>query len=86
MTRVLTKPPPREQVPAETYAQVFENFPTGKVVLEDLVRRFGQSPYVPGGLEGDRATCFNSGKRAVLDFILGRINQAAGVDESAGEE
>lgn len=73
-------------MPAEVYARVFENFPEGKLVLEDLVRRFCRDPYVKGGLEGDRATCYNSGSRAVLDFIVNRINQAAGLSEPGPRE
>lgn len=68
------------------YARVFENFPEGKLVLEDLVRRFGRDPYVPGGHEGERASCYNAGKRAVLDFIVNRINQAAGIQEPGAPE
>ena len=65
---------------AEAYARVFENNAEGRVILEDLTARFGGGIYVKGGLEGDRQTCFNAGRRSVLDFILGRINQANGVE------
>ena len=64
----------------EAYARVFENHAEGRVILEDLTARFGGGIYVKGGLEGDRQTCFNAGRRSVLDFILGRINQANGVE------
>jgi len=84
--KATTRPSSPAPLPAEAYARVFVNLPEGVQVLEDLVRRFGRSPYVPGGQEGERASCYNAGKRAVLDFILGRINQAAGLDESAAEE
>lgn len=84
--KVNTGPKPVEALPAEVYAQVFENFPAGRQVLDDLVRRFGRSPYVAGGLEGDRATCYNAGSRKVLDFILSRINQAAGINEPGAED
>lgn len=64
----------------EAYARVFENHADGRVILEDLTARFGGGIYVKGGLEGDRQTCFNAGRRSVLDFILGRINHANGVE------
>lgn len=67
-------------VPPEAYARVFENHAEGRVILDDLTARFGGGIYVKGGLEGDRQTCFNAGRRSVLDFILGRINQANGVE------
>lgn len=67
-------------IPPESYARVFENHAEGRLVLEDLTARFGGGIYVKGGLEGDRQTCFNAGRRSVLDFILGRINQANGVE------
>lgn len=65
---------------------MFVNLPVGAQVLEDMIRRFGSSVYVKGGLDGDRATCFNAGQRRVLDFIIGRINQAGGVDDPNAEE
>lgn len=86
MTRVVTQPSEPVPLAAEAYARVFENHPDGKAVLEDLVRRFCRDPYVAGGHEGDRASCYNAGKRAVLDFIVNRINQAAGLNEPASTE
>lgn len=73
-------------VTPEMYTRVFENHAEGKLILDDLVRRFGGNVYVKGGLEGDRETCFNAGSRRVLDFILGKINQASGVDEHEDQE
>lgn len=67
-------------VDPEVYARVFENHAEGRMILEDLTARFGGGIYVKGGLEGDRQTCFNAGRRSVLDFILGRINQANGAE------
>jgi len=72
---VSTKP-----IGPEVYARVFENHAEGRMILDDLTARFGGGIYVKGGLEGDRQTCFNAGRRSVLDFILGRINQANGVE------
>jgi hypothetical protein len=60
----------------EMYARVFEGHAEGAMVLDDLTRRFGGSLFVKGGEEGRRQTDYNLGSRAVLDFILARINVA----------
>ncbi len=74
-----------QQISPDVYARVFEAHAEGRLVLDDLTARFGGSIYVNGGLEGDRQTCFNAGRRSVLDFILGRINQANGVETNEEE-
>jgi hypothetical protein len=64
---------------ADTYARVFEGHHEGVLILEDLTRRFGGALFVKGGEEGRRQTDFNLGRRSVLDFILGQINQSNNV-------
>jgi hypothetical protein len=56
-----------------TYARVFEGHHEGALILEDLTRRFGGALFVKGGED-------NLGRRAVLDFIIGMVNQANNVD------
>jgi len=68
-------------VTAEMYARLFENHAEGALILEDLVKRFCANPYTKGGLEGDRETCYKAGMNAVPNFILGKINQANGVQQ-----
>ena len=63
------------------YQRLFENYPEGAIVLEDLIKRFGGNLFVKGGQEGDRQTAFNLGARAALDFILRQINKANGVSD-----
>ena len=58
------------------YARVFEGHHEGVEILEDLTRRFGGALFVKGGEEGRRETDYRLGRRSVLDFILGQINQA----------
>jgi hypothetical protein len=70
----------------EDYARCFEGSPAGQVVYEDLVRRFAGLPYVRGGLEADRETCYRAGQNRVVNFILARINQANGVSDPNAEE
>lgn len=68
-----------ERLAPEAYARVFDGHHEGRAVLEDLTRRFGGNLFVKGGEEGRRSTDFNLGRRAVLDFILGMVNQASDV-------
>jgi len=60
----------------EAYARVFEGHHEGALILDDLIARFGGSLFVKGGEEGRRETDYRLGRRAVLDFIVGQINQA----------
>lgn len=65
-------------VTKEMYARVFDGLPEGKLVLEDLVARFGRNPYVRGGADAARETDFRAGQLSVPTFILNQINGAAG--------
>lgn len=64
------------------YARVFEGHHEGVLILEDLTKRFGGALFVKGGEEGRRETDYRLGRRSVLDFILGQINQANNVAPS----
>lgn len=75
-----------QPVDPAAYARVFEGHHEGAVILEDLTRRFGGSLWVRGGLEAQRETDRNLGKRAVLDFILNQINRANGADDELPAE
>lgn len=69
----------------QDYQIIFES-PAGQLVLDELVRRFCGSVYVPGGQDGERETCFRSGRREVVEFILRQINRANGVEPASDEE
>jgi hypothetical protein len=69
------------EVNPDMYARVFEEHHEGKLIFEDLVRRFGRQPYVPGGQDAERQTLVNLGRRAVVDFIVSRINLSHGVND-----
>lgn len=71
---------------AAAYARVFEGHHEGAQILDDLTRRFGGALFVKGGEEGRRETDYRLGRRSVLDFILGQINQAQGADSNEGSE
>lgn len=70
-----------EPLDPAVYARVFEGHHEGVQILDDLTRRFGGRLFVPGGEDGKRMTDYRLGRRAVLDFIVGQINRANGVDE-----
>lgn len=76
----------REALKPEVYARVFDSYPEGKLVLDELIARFGGNPYVSGGREGDRETCRRAGSNRVVHFIIAKINQASGVDDPNVEE
>ncbi len=65
-------------LPAEVYARIFDGTPEGQQILEELVARFGGNPYVRGGHEADRETAYRAGQNRVVNFILGRVNEANG--------
>lgn len=73
-------------LPAEVYARIFDGTPEGQQILEELVTRFGGNPYVRGGHEADRETCYRAGSNRVVNFILGRINTANGAPADPGED
>jgi len=70
----------REPLAPEVYARVFENHAEGVQVLEDLVRRFHRPAVTEGGIDAVLKTYHREGARAVVDFIINRVNQARGVD------
>lgn len=72
------------QAQPQDYALLFES-PAGQLVLEDLVQRYTGKVYVPGGQEGDRETCFRSGRREVVEHILRQINRASGAETTEEE-
>ncbi len=49
----------------------------GRIILEDLTSRFDGLSFVPGGLEGQRMTEHNEGRRFVVHYIRGRIEQGS---------
>lgn len=69
------------EVNPDMYARVFEDHHEGRLIFEDLVRRFARHPYVPGGRAAERQTQVNLGRRAVIDFIIAKINQSHGVND-----
>lgn len=79
----MTQPGP---LPPEVYARVFENHAEGVQVLEDLVRRFHRPAVTEGGIDAVLKTYHREGSRAVVDFIINRVNQARGVTNETLDE
>lgn len=70
----------------QTYRRLFEDNADGAAVLEDLVRRFSQPQVSAGGIDAVLKTYERGGMRKVLDYILGQINQANGVQDDVQED
>lgn len=71
----------KKPIDPNTYLRLFENTGVdGEAVLEDLMRKFSSvSPYVRGGQEAERESCFLLGQRAVIDHVITQINKAKGL-------
>lgn len=69
-----TTPP----VPAEAYARLFEGHGDGRVILEELVRRYARGAKIGNGIDGILETYRRDGARSVVEFILSRVNHANG--------
>lgn len=62
------------------YARLFEEYRDGQMVMEELIHRFSRPAKLDGGIDAVLSTYHRAGARAVLDFIIGRINLSHGVD------
>ena len=60
----------------QQYVHVFDLTEDGRAVLAELLERFGADLFVPGGVEAERQTLVNLGRRQVLDHILAQIGKA----------
>lgn len=72
---------PREELDIAAYARLFDANPDGQKVLDDLYRRFCRPAVTEGGVDAVIKTYHRAGARAVVEYILARVNQANGVDE-----
>lgn len=67
---------------AQDYADLFETDRRGARILEDLILRFTRPAVTEGGIDAVLKTYERLGKRSVVDFIVGQINQANGLPEN----
>ncbi len=58
----------------QQYAHTFDLSNDGQAVLDDLIRRFGGSPFVAGAPD---QTAFNCGAKAVIEHIALQLDAAA---------
>lgn len=77
-----TKPP---AVTPLMYLELFEHHPTGRLILEDLIRKFSQPAVTTGGIDAVLKTYLRVGERRVLDHIVTQINRANGVPDTEAD-
>jgi hypothetical protein len=63
------------------YANLFESTPRGRLVFDNLIRRFNRPPLYEGGIDGIRKSDFRAGARSVIDHIVNQINRNNGVPD-----
>ncbi len=69
------------QITPETYLNVFESHPEGRLILEDLTRRFARPAVCKGGIDAVLETYQRDGQRRVLEYIVNQINRANGAEQ-----
>lgn len=62
------------------YKALFEDDLRGAAILEHLTQVFARPAVVKGGIDAVLETYQRDGQRRVLEFIVGQINRANGVD------
>lgn len=65
------------------YRDIFETDKRGAVLFEDLCRHFAKGPARGFDQSAMNQTFARAHQRAVIDYILQRINRANGVNEGA---
>lgn len=68
------------------YARTFDQLREGQAILEELTQRFARPAKLTGGIDAILATYHNAGSRAVVEFIVSRINQANGVQDNDNDQ
>lgn len=63
----------------EMFKEIFEDHPSGRIVLEHLIVKFTRPAVTTGGIDAVLKTYMNQGQRAPLDYIVTQINRAHGV-------
>lgn len=74
------------KITPETYLNVFEGHPEGRLILEDLTQRFARPAICKGGIDAVLETYQRDGQRRVLEYIVNQINRANGVQVQPEEE
>ena len=75
----MTRGTPTPAITPEMFRELFEEHPTGRVVLEHLIVKFTRPAVTEGGIDAVLKTYLRQGTRIPLDYIVGQINRAHGV-------
>lgn len=66
------------------FKEIFEDHPTGRLIIDHLIVKFTRPAVTTGGIDAVLKTYMHQGQRAPLDYIVTQINRANGVT-SEGE-
>ena len=69
----------------EMFKELFEDHPTGRIVLEHLIVKFTRPAVTEGGIDAVLKTYLRQGTRMPLDYIMNQINRAHGVGTPGDE-
>lgn len=72
-------------VTPEMFKELFEDHPTGRIVLDHLIVKFTRPAVTDGGIDAVLKTYLRQGTRMPLDYIVNQINRANGVDSTQGD-
>ena len=75
----MTRGTPTPAITPEMFKELFEEHPTGRIVLEHLIVKFTRPAVTEGGIDAVLKTYLRQGTRMPLDYIVGQINRAHGV-------
>ena len=81
----MTRGTPTPAITPEMFRELFEEHPTGRVVLEHLIVKFTRPAVTEGGIDAVLTTYLRQGTRIPLDYIVGQINRAHGVGTPGDE-
>lgn len=70
------KPP---AITPEMFKEVFEDHPTGRLILDHLIVKFTRPAVTEGGIDAVLKTYLRQGTRMPFDYIVSQINRANGV-------
>lgn len=73
------------EITPEMFKEVFDEHPTGRIILEHLIVRFTRPAVTDGGIDAVLKTYLRQGCRMPLDHIINQINRANGVAPTQGE-
>jgi hypothetical protein len=73
------------EVTPELYREIFEIDRRGAAILEHMIKRFTQPAVTDGGIDAVLKTYERMGQQQVVQYIVGQINRANGVEPTAVE-